>query len=386
MPASERVSAREDAKQARLPGAVEAHHEEALPSLHVEGHVLEDGGSPVALREPLDGEHRAARVRRLREPEPNAALVGGRSDLPRLQSGHPRVERLGLASALRGLPPHRVGQGLQPPDLGLLAGGERGEPLLVAGPRLAVLRIRAAVLDDPVPVQMQDPRDRGVEERDVVAHDEERPSVPRQEPHQPTLRVGVEVVRRLVQQEEVGAAEQDPRKLEPTTLAARERSDRQAEPILGEPEPGDDRPRIGLGPVPAEPLVLLLQPGEARDPILRRVLLEPEPRLLHPSLQLDEPASAQEVLDAAGRVVVPMLPRILSEVAQRPAALHRPRLGRHLAGEDPERAGLAGAVAADDTHLVAARDGEVEIAHDRRAAGLDREASDLECVHGDGPG
>ena len=79
-----------------------------------------------------------------------------------------------------------------------------------------------------------------------------------------------------------------------------------------------------------------------------------------------------------------MLPGILPEVAERPAALHRPAIGRHLAGEDPERARLAGAVAADDAHLVAARDGEVEVAHDGRAAGLDGEAADLEGVHADG--
>ena len=36
--------AREDPEEARLPGAVQAHHEEPLPPLHVEGDVLEDRG------------------------------------------------------------------------------------------------------------------------------------------------------------------------------------------------------------------------------------------------------------------------------------------------------------------------------------------------------
>ena len=110
------------------------------------------------------------------------------------------------------------------------------------------------------------------------------------------------------------------------------------------------------------PLVLLLEPGEPRDPILRRVLLEAEPSLLHASLQLDEAAGGEEVLDPARRIVVPMLPGILAEVAERAAPLHRPRGRGHLAGEDLERAGLAGAVAADDPDLVAAGEDEVEVA------------------------
>jgi hypothetical protein len=48
-------------------------------------------------------------------------------------------------------------------DLGSLSFGERREPDLVLAPRLPVLRVRPPVGDDPVVVQMQDPRDRAVE-------------------------------------------------------------------------------------------------------------------------------------------------------------------------------------------------------------------------------
>src|SRR5437870_10374834 len=54
---------------------------------------------------------------------------------------------------------------------------------------------------------MQDPRDRGIQDRQVVAHHDQRTLVRREEFHQPSLRVDVEVVRGLIEQEQIRSPE-----------------------------------------------------------------------------------------------------------------------------------------------------------------------------------
>ena len=73
-----------------------------------------------------------------------------------------------------------------------------------------------------------------VEQSEIVTDHDERPAVPPEEPHQPVLGVAVEVVRGLVQEQEVGAREQDPGELESPPFATGERSDRQVEPVVGQ--------------------------------------------------------------------------------------------------------------------------------------------------------
>ncbi len=66
---------------------------------------------------------------------------------------------------------------LEPADLRLLARRELRPALLVGLPRDEVLRVRAAVLDELAFVEVQDARDRLVEQREVVADDEQRAAV-----------------------------------------------------------------------------------------------------------------------------------------------------------------------------------------------------------------
>ena len=105
--------------------------------------------------------------------------------------------------------------------------------LLVGLPRDEVLRVRAAVLDELALVEVQHARDRLVEQLEVVADHEQRAAVRPQELHEPLLGVDVEVVRRLVEQQEVAAREQDARELDAPPLTAGERGDREVEPVGG---------------------------------------------------------------------------------------------------------------------------------------------------------
>ncbi len=100
---------------------------------------------------------------------------------------------------------------------------------------------------------------------EIVTHDDERALVRREELHQPGLRVDVQVVRGLIQQEQIRAAEQDPAELEPTPFPARQRTNRKGEPVLGQTQSRGDRLRVRLGLIPAELPILLLETSEPVD-------------------------------------------------------------------------------------------------------------------------
>ena len=90
----------------------------------------------------------------------------------------------------------------------------------------------------PVGVEVEDPVDDRVEQLDVVADDHEAALVAAQEVAQPPDRVGVEVVRRLVEQQRRRAGEEDAGQLDPAPLAAREGVQRLVEDPVVEAEVG----------------------------------------------------------------------------------------------------------------------------------------------------
>jgi hypothetical protein len=111
----------------------------------------------------------------------------------------------------------------------------RGRACLVASPR--VLRPAAGPLDDRVRpwIDLGGARHRRIEERTVVRDDDDRSGEAVDEALEPLEAVLVEVVRRLVEQEEVGPREQHGRERRSRRLAARERDERAVE-IDAEPE------------------------------------------------------------------------------------------------------------------------------------------------------
>ena len=87
-------------------------------------------------------------------------------------------------------------------------------------------------------------------EQRVVVADHDQPALVRlQELPQPHDRVGVEVVGRLVEQQRLGAGEQDPGQLDPAPLAAGERLQRLAEDPLLDAEAAGDLGGLRLGGV-----------------------------------------------------------------------------------------------------------------------------------------
>ena len=238
--------------------------------------------------------------------------------------------------------------------------------LLVGRPRLLVAAPVHVVDVDLAAGGVEEPHlvDHRGEQLGVVADHDEPALVGGEERAQPGDRVGVEVVRGLVEQQRrrarrspataVGGREQDPGELDAAPLAARERLHRLVEHAVRQPEVRADPSGVALRGVPAERGEPLLDaPVLADRPVLRAVdqLGHPRLRLLHVAQQLVQPARREHPVLGGDREVA--LARVLRQVADRPVRGDRARVRLALAREHPHRGGLAGAVAADEADPVA---------------------------------
>ena len=96
--------------------------------------------------------------------------------------------------------------------------GEAG--LLLLEPR----RVVALERDAAPAVELEDPAGDVVEEVPVVGDGHDRARVLLQEPLEPVDRLGVEVVRGLVEQQQVGLRQQQPAQRDPASLTAGQRA------------------------------------------------------------------------------------------------------------------------------------------------------------------
>ena len=169
----------------------------------------------------------------------------------------------------------------------------------------------------------------------------------------------VEVVRRFVEEEQVGIAAERASKRGARQLAARERAQRAVEIPFGEAEPAEDGGRVVAPAVAAGVLEPRLRLGIAVERCLvvgsaRHRLLEPRELLL----RRDEVASAGEDVLAQRNRLLERRPLVVQRDA-------RPLLERELAavllrlaGEDPQQRRLAGAVRPGERDAVAPLDRE----------------------------
>ena len=179
-----------------------------------------------------------------RSPAPRVGLLGlGLQLLVGGQAG----PALGLAGLGRHADP------LQLPLQGALAGG--GLLLLLGQSALLLLqpgRVVALEREAPAAVELEDPLGHVVEEVAVVGDGDDGARVVLQEALQPVDALGVEVVRRLVEQQQVGMGEQQPAQRHPSALAARQRGDvgvvgRAAQGVHGDLDVAVQVPRVGGG-------------------------------------------------------------------------------------------------------------------------------------------
>ena len=128
--------------------------------------------------------------------------------------------------------------------------------LLLAGEALLLLleprRVVALERDAAAAVELEDPLGDVVEEVAVVGDRDDGAGVVLQEPLEPLDALGVEVVGRLVEQQQVGSAEQQPAQRDAAALATRQRGDvgvvgRAAQRVHRDLDVALEAPRVGGG-------------------------------------------------------------------------------------------------------------------------------------------
>ena len=131
------------------------------------------------------------------------------------------------------------------------------------GPLALVEIVVARVRRNLAAVDLGDFRDDTVHELAVVRRHQQAAGSRFQQLLEPDDRLDVEVVRRLVHQQDVGFSEQDASHRHPHLPPARERSDIAVNPLVVEPEPVQDLAGAALEGVAAKMLVLFLHDAEA---------------------------------------------------------------------------------------------------------------------------
>ncbi len=217
--------------QGRLARAIDAEKPDALLRLQRKLDVLQHPLFRVAGVHVVENQQRIRGTQRLAELERKR-----RRDVQRRELLHFR-QHLHAALRLAGL----GGLGLEAVDerlqvralarlLFLLAGGE--------DQRLGALRFEARIVARIAPelarVDMHDGIDHAIEKIAVVRYDDQGPAVAFQPVFEPDDRVEVEVVGRLIEQQQVGPAHQRLREVEPHAPAAREARHRQVELVCCE--------------------------------------------------------------------------------------------------------------------------------------------------------
>ena len=315
--------------------------------------VVNDSAA-VALRHAVERRDQLARAGRRTEVELDDPPLLGKLDLLDLLERLDAALHLGRFRGVRG----------EALDEALLLGEHRlltrvgGLAVGLADGALALVEVVVAGIGgDLAAVDLGDAGHDPVHEVAVVRRHQERAGPLLQERLEPDDRFDVEMVGRLVHQQDVGLAEQHARHRDAHLPAARERADVAVDPLVVEAETVQNLAGPALERVAAQVVVFLLDLAEARqDPIHvvgarrigHRVL-----QLLELVVQRAEPPAARDRLvehRPAGHFL-----DVLTEVADR-----RPPRHRHfavvrllLADDHPEDRRLARAVRPDEADFVA---------------------------------
>ncbi len=330
--------------------------------------------SPNALVRPRGLDHEGAQAR-------------ARWDLDLLEVQLAGLLRLGShllvatqAGAALGLPGLRVGAH----PLQLI--GQPLAQLRVLGPlhlqagrlRVQVGRVVALVRVGPPAIELEDPLGHVLQEVAVVGDRDDGPRVLLQVLLEPLDALGIEVVGRLVEEQEVGLLEQQLAQRHATPLAARQ--DRHVGVRRGAVQGVHRLLELGVEIPRAEVVDLLLE-----DAHLGHERIEVRLRIGHQLGDLVVPVEQRlglghAVLDVAQDVLGLVELRLLGEDADRVArAEHRVAVRRLVqAGHDLDQARLARAVGPDDADLGAGQEGQGDVVEDDLLAeGL---ASLAQCV------
>ena len=359
--------ARDAAHQGRLAGAVAP--EEPDPRTRLEGqvHAREHLFPAVSEARVLDEQQGVRHLLRIRKGE-SVGGIGVRGG----DEGKP-LELLQPASRLPGLARLRPEAGDEGPDLAhpallLLVRGPLGREALA---QLALERGVPAARGAGAAVREVHDVGRGPVEEVPVVGDEERRTVAAHEPLlEPHHRVEIEVVGRLVEEEQVGAAHQGLREVEPDPPSAREVRHGAGEVLGLETEPVQNLPRPGFRGVPVEGLELRVEGRQATVVALRLGRLD---AALH---RAERPVAVHRPVEGGRRTRLGLLGKVGDGPAPRDPDIAL--LGQQAAAKEEEEARLADPVPPHDPGPMTRVHGEVEPREQGRRTALEGDVRELD--------
>ena len=351
------LDARQHAHERRLARAVGAEERDAVAALDEQVDPLEDPRRAVRLVHALQVEHHPPALLAGREREMDALALGRHLD------GHDLVEHLDPVLHLGGLGggvPEPVDEHLDPCDFLVLPPLGVAQPLEALVALHEVLGVVAVVVDERAQVDVGDAIHHGVEEEPVVRHENHRVRVVVQVLLEPVPRVEIEVVGRLVEEEQVGLRQQQLREGDAHLPAARECRRRLVVVGRAEPEPLQHRVDLQVDRVAVVQPEAILQVAVAVQHHL--VLAFGHGRVGQALLdRLHLPAHIQQPLEGEGRFLVQRVPLVRQPVL---GQIAHPQAGRCDDGagiglievrEDAEQRRLARAVRPAEPHRFAVR-------------------------------
>ena len=334
-----------------LAGAVGAGERHVVAAVELEVHARVDVVLAEGLGDALEAHDLVSGARRLGEREVHLLGALGQDDELALDLLDLLHALLGLGG-LRGLVAELVHEHLHVRDLALL-GGALGPHLLevvLALPEVA--GVVGGVGGDAAVLHGGHMRDAGVHERPVVGDEKDRAVVAREELLEPADALEVEVVGRLVEQQQVGVAQQQLRERDAHLPAAREVAGGLVEVLDGEAETREDLPGARLELVAAEALEAVLRRAVALEQAVELVsgggLGDLALELAHAALHLLHLVGGVHHLGK--RALLAREVGLLLEVAHRDVAgeAHGALVGALLSHDDAQEGGLARAVGPDE--------------------------------------
>jgi hypothetical protein len=227
---------------------------------------------------------------------------------------------------------------------------------------LAQVGLPAQVVDvelGAVGIKVEDLVDDRIEQVDVVRDDDETALVALEVVAQPGDRVGVEVIGRLVEEQSLGAREEDARQFDAAPLTTGEGPERLVELPLGQTQSPGDLRGLGLRGIPAGSGELGVEPGVApHGALLLLACLGGHRRFGRTQVPHDliQPPSRQDPIPR--RHVEVARARILGQVAHVTGSRDRPGGRQGLARQRLGQGRLAGTVAPDQPDPIPRGDAE----------------------------
>ena len=241
---------RQQLEQRGLAGAVQSDHRDPVAPQYLRGQVPVDGRGSVGLRHPLQAGDLAPAARRLGKPESHGgALFAHLHDRFLLQQLDPALH----LPSLRRLGAEPLDEGLHlgaPPRLLLRL---RREALFLRGPKLEVALVVSRVGAQPLGLEREHAIDLPIEEFAIVRDQQQRFARATEEGVEPFERRHVEMIGRLVQEEQLRILQQQGRQRGAHLPASGQIGGEPRELRPRESEPTEDL----LRPVPAVELLVV---------------------------------------------------------------------------------------------------------------------------------